>query len=78
MTAFLAANWIWIVLVGSMVFMHLGHRHAGHGGHGGGCGGGTQQPGEEPEPTSHGAHPERRADPLAKMPGPGSDRGHIG
>lgn len=30
----LAQNWIWIVLVGAMVWMHLGHggMHGGHGG----------------------------------------------
>ena len=36
MLAFLSANWLWIVLVGGMLFMHLGHgghgmRHGGHG-----------------------------------------------
>lgn len=37
MLDFLARNWIWIVLVGGMLVMHL----RGHGGHGsGGCGGG--------------------------------------
>ena len=43
MITFLSANWLWIVLIGGMLFMHLGHGghgsgggcgHAGHGGHG--------------------------------------------
>jgi len=29
----LSANWIWIVAIGGMVWMHLG-MHSGHGGHG--------------------------------------------
>ena len=38
MLAFLANNWIWILLVGGMLFMHRGHG-GGHGGAGsGGCG----------------------------------------
>lgn len=32
MTDFLAANWLWIVLIVFMVVMHRGH--GGHGGHG--------------------------------------------
>ena len=30
----LSGNWIWLVLVGGMLWMHLGMHH-GHGGHGG-------------------------------------------
>jgi len=37
MLAFLSTNWLWILLIGGMLFMHLGH--GGHAG-GGGCGGG--------------------------------------
>lgn len=37
MLDFLSANWVWILLVGGMLYMHLGHR-GGHGGHGGGGG----------------------------------------
>lgn len=29
---FLSANWLWILLIGGMLWMHLGH--GGHGGHG--------------------------------------------
>lgn len=36
MLDFLSANWLWILLIGGMLYMHLGH--GGHGGHGG-CGG---------------------------------------
>jgi ATP-dependent Zn protease len=33
----LSANWIWILLIGAMLWMHLRHggMHGGHGGHGG-------------------------------------------
>lgn len=37
MLDFLSGNWMWILLVGGMLFMHLGHGH-GHSGHMG-CGG---------------------------------------
>ena len=45
MLEFLSNNWLWILLIGGMLFMHLGH--GGHGGSGGqsghtghgGCGG---------------------------------------
>ena len=29
MTSFLAANWIWILLIGGFLFMHFGHRRRG-------------------------------------------------
>ena len=45
----LSNNWVWILVIGGMLVMHLGHRggHGGHGGRGGpggrarhrGCGG---------------------------------------
>ena len=42
----LSDNWVWILVIGGMLVMHLGHGggHGGHGGHGGqagrgGCGG---------------------------------------
>ena len=56
MLEFLSNNWLWILLIGGMLAMHLGHRgHAGgHGaGHGagqaghGGCGGGHQHAGHQ-------------------------------
>ena len=33
MLDFIGTNWIWILLIGGMIFMHLGH--GGHGSHGG-------------------------------------------
>lgn len=46
MLSFLSANWLWILLIGGMVTMHLRHgAHAG-GSHGAGCGGGHATPHE--------------------------------
>ena len=53
MLDFLSNNWVWILLIGGMLFMHLGHGggHGGHGGEGGsrsghaGCGAGHQHSG---------------------------------
>ncbi|MHB1773112.1 MAG: hypothetical protein ACYCST_15490 [Acidimicrobiales bacterium] len=55
MTSFLAANWIWILLIGGFLFMHFGHRHGGHMGGGmGGCGGGhTDHQAENHERHDH-------------------------
>lgn len=43
MTQFLQQNWVWVILIGAMLAMHLGgHRHGGQPGHGArhaGCGG---------------------------------------
>lgn len=40
MLNFFTANWFWILFLGGMLFMHVGHRgHGGSSGHGG-CGGG--------------------------------------
>ena len=44
MAQFLQQNWLWVILIGGMLAVHLGgHRHGGHSGHGGathgGCGG---------------------------------------
>ena len=54
MLEFLSSNWLWILLIGGMVFMHLGH-----GGHGGGSGqaghggcGGHQHSGDHDETTA--------------------------
>ena len=32
--SWLSSNWIWVLLIGGMLWMHLGMNH-GHGGHGG-------------------------------------------
>ncbi len=47
-------NWIWLLLVGGMIGMHLfGHgKHGGGGGGGGGCcGGGKVDGGKESDPV---------------------------
>ncbi len=31
----LAANWVWLLVVLGFIAMHLTHGHGGHGGHGG-------------------------------------------
>ena len=67
MLEYLSSNWLWILLIGGMVFMHLGHGgHGGHGGQGGGSGqaghgghggcGGHQHSGDHDE-TSAGEMP---------------------
>lgn len=56
---FLSANWLWILLIGGMVWMHLGH--GGHGGHGG-CGGHHQSGTQE--------HPAANIDELRSAPPP--------
>ena len=53
---FLSANWLWILLIGGMVWMHLGH-----GGHGG-CGGHHQSGTQE--------HPAASRDELRSAPPP--------
>lgn len=39
MLSFLSANWLWILLIGGMVTMHLRHGSQAGGSHGAGCGG---------------------------------------
>ncbi len=52
----LSANWIWVVAIGGMLWMHLG-MHRGHGGHSGhsGHGGSTRAQGQGSS-TGHGRH----------------------
>lgn len=50
MTEFIARNWVFIVLAGAMLWMHLG----GHGIHGGGRGAGHRTHEQEPESAAHG------------------------
>jgi len=67
MVRWLSANWIWLVVVGGMLWMHLG-MHRGHGGHGihGGHGG-----------QSHRGHDASTAPQEERSPaGPGGDDGH--
>lgn len=60
MLEFLSSNWLWILLIGGMLLMHLGHGR-GHGGHMGGGSHGHSGSGHEPaqEPSAG----ERPADP---------------
>ena len=49
MTDFFARNWVLILALGGMAFMHFGmHRGPGKTGHGGGCCGGQAKEGNEP------------------------------
>jgi len=49
MTDFLARNWVLILALGGMAFMHFGmHRGPGKTGQGGGCCGGQAKEGNEP------------------------------
>lgn len=59
MLEFLSNNWVWILLIGGMLVLHLGHG-GGSGGHGGCCSGhehSGHQHGETEEPS--------RKDPVA-------------
>lgn len=47
MLDWLSANWLWLVVIGGMLWMHLG----GHGGHGGGHGAHDEPP--DPGRASH-------------------------
>ena len=79
MTDFLARNWVLVLVLGGMAFMHFGmHRGHGKSGHGGGCGGGRANEGHEPAaPTRHesdtarrpqGSHPEGAVDSPSGSP----------
>lgn len=48
MLDFIGTNWIWILLIGGMLVMHLGHGHGGHGGHGGHRGKDAEDPATQP------------------------------
>jgi hypothetical protein len=63
MVDLLARNWVLVVVLGGMAFMHFGmHRGHGKSGHGGGCGGGRAQDGHEPEaPSLHVSDATRRS-----------------
>lgn len=64
----LGANWIWLVVVGGMLWMHLG-MHRGHGGHG--HGGQSHRghdvstaPQEQGSPTAQGSHDQHGSEPT--------------
>lgn len=67
----LSANWIWLVVVGGMLWMHLG-MHRGHGGHGGH--GGSRRPQEQASSPGHGSH----AKPGAAEPDAASGTAEVG
>jgi hypothetical protein len=48
MIEFIASNWIWMLFLAAMLYMHLGH----HGGHGG-CGSGHSGHGAASAPGDH-------------------------
>ena len=54
MVRWLSANWIWVIVIGGMLWMHLG-MHRGHGGHGG-ASQGTSQPRQRPGEVGHADH----------------------
>lgn len=55
MLEFLSSNWVWILLIGGMLFMHLGHGHGrGHSGHMG-CGGHQHSENGHPPATERSA-----------------------
>ena len=67
----LSANWIWILLIAFMLWMHLG-MHRGHGGHRG-CGGGHgRREREQREPVTH----EHEAAGEPRREGPSEASGH--
>jgi len=53
MVRWLSANWLWILAVGGMLWMHLG-MHRGHGGHAGHAR--SSQPDEYGASRSSGSH----------------------
>ncbi len=55
MSEFLSNNWVWILLLGGMLFMHLGHG-GGHGGCGGHQHSGTDHDQADDEDRSHQDH----------------------
>jgi len=65
----LSSNWIWLVVVGGMLWMHLG-MHRGHGGHGGHAGqshadhDGSAAPQDETLPTGEGSQDEHSSEPA--------------
>lgn len=66
MVRWLSANWIWLVVVGGMLWMHLS-MHRGHGGHGGQSHRGhdvCSAPQEERSPAGPGSHDEHGSEPA--------------
>ena len=73
MLEFLVRNWVLVLVLGGMAFMHFGmHRGHGQSGHGGGCGGGRAHDGHEPD-----AHPLPSSDTAHRSQGPQADGAEI-
>ena len=70
----LGSNWIWILLIGGMLWMHLG-MHRGHGGHGGHGGHAKNTPQSLPGHEGHSQHDSAGETAAA---GTGSSRRHRG
>jgi hypothetical protein len=68
----LSANWIGIVVIGGMLWMHFG-MHRGHGGHG-------RSPKTEQQRTSVGHEAHHQDDPATRTRGaaPGASQPHRG
>ena len=73
MLGFLSANWIWILLIGGMLVMHLGHGRHGNGhGMAGGCGGHASQHDadeHDAQPPAADGRPAGSADPVEPVGG---------
>ncbi len=73
MTRLLEANWIWILLIGAMLYMHFG-RHGGHMGHMGHMGGGNQR--DEVDHADHGTETTVQDSPDTATDVKGADHDH--
>ena len=67
----LSANWIWVVVVGGMLWMHLG-MHRGHGGHGG-----SRRPQEKESSGRHGSSANDHSQSGAAQRGDAADAGEV-
>lgn len=66
----LSANWIWVVVVGGMLWMHFG-MHRGHGGHGGH--GGSRRPQEQESSSGLGSRAHEHSQSGTAEPGGAAD-----
>lgn len=69
MIDFLAANWLWMVVIGAFLWLH--GRGGGCGMHGGHGDGSLREPQEQPAPQSDGTRPQRSGAPTAVGDEPG-------
>lgn len=73
MINFFLTYWIWILFIGGMLWMHLGH--GGHGGHGG-CGGGHA--GAHDKTSSNPGQRGSAVPPISLSKSPGESGQHLG